>query len=75
MHSASGWLRSLGLAAVISLFASLQPAWAEPDAAATANAAPAAQPQHGGGGFALLLLDYRLALERLSEHFARAAPS
>jgi moderate conductance mechanosensitive channel len=27
----------------------------------------AAAPQHGGGGFALLLLDYRMALERLTE--------
>jgi small-conductance mechanosensitive channel len=30
-------------------------------------AAPVAAPQHGGGGFALLLLDYRVALERLTE--------
>jgi hypothetical protein len=30
-------------------------------------ATPAAAPQHGGGGFALLLLDYRVALERLTE--------
>jgi hypothetical protein len=28
---------------------------------------PAAAGQHGGGGFALLLLDYRVALERLTE--------
>jgi hypothetical protein len=28
-------------------------------------AAEAAAPQHGGGGFALLLLDYRQALEGL----------
>ena len=74
MHSALGWLRSVCLAAVIGLFACLQPAWAEPDAAASQDAAPSVQPQHGGGGFALLLLDYRLALEGLTEQFrARGA--
>ncbi|HJU76796.1 MAG TPA: hypothetical protein VJ597_02570, partial [Sphingomicrobium sp.] len=35
--------------------------------APSSAAAPAAVPQHGGGGFALLLLDYRVALERLTE--------
>ena len=35
--------------------------------APSSAAVPAAAPQHGGGGFALLLLDYRVALERLTE--------
>ena len=33
----------------------------------------AAAPQHGGGGFALLLLDYRMALERLTEDLRERA--
>jgi hypothetical protein len=67
MRSTSGWLRPVCLAALIGLLACLQPAWAEPDAAAAANPAPSAPAQHGGGGFALLLLAYRLGLERLTE--------
>ena len=68
MRGAFRWLRSICLVAMVGLLACLQPAWAEPDLLPPQDAAPpATQSQHGGGGFAPLLLDYRLVLERLTE--------
>jgi small-conductance mechanosensitive channel len=77
-------MRTVSLAATIGLLCCLQPASAQPDAiapgaapgatpAANAAAEAHAPPQHGGGGFALLLLDYRLALERLTEDLRERA--
>jgi hypothetical protein len=68
------WSRAVCLAALIGLVTCLPPAWAAPDAGTAPDAAVSAQPQHGGGGFALVLLHYRLALERLTEELrARSA--
>jgi small-conductance mechanosensitive channel len=69
-------MRAVCLAATIGLVCCLQPAWAQPDAVApdaAPDVRPAAAPQHGGGGFALLLLDYRMALERLTENLRERA--
>ena len=63
MISARRSLRSLRRAIIGAL---LGFALALPVAAAAEPAAEAAAPQHGGGGFALLLLDYRQGLERLT---------
>jgi moderate conductance mechanosensitive channel len=60
------WARWVCLGGVIGL-GLLQPAWAEPEPAPPPAAAHAVQPQHGGGGFALILLHYRMALEQLTE--------
>ena len=77
MRGAIGWVRSVCLLVMIGLCAGVPPAAAEPAAPDARNPAPAvataepaaeaAAPQHGGGGFALLLLDYRMALERLTQ--------
>ncbi len=50
-----------------TLFATLLALAFALSSARAAEPAIAAPPQHGGGGFALLLLDYRMALERLTE--------
>ncbi len=72
-----GCLRSACLAAAIGLAvvqtASIVAADAD-QAPLVAPETPAPPPQHGGGGFALLLLDYRVELERLIEDLrARSA--
>ncbi len=70
MFGSPGWLRSAGLAAAIGLAVLQSASIAAADtnqAPLVAPTAPAAPPQHGGGGFALLLLDYRVGLERLIE--------
>ena len=60
--------RSVGLILAIGLWlAPGLPASGQAEPASSRHLAPAAQPQHGGGGFALLLLDYRVALERVIE--------
>jgi hypothetical protein len=60
------WTRSACLAGAIGL-GLLQSAGAEPEPVSPPATAHSVQPQHGGGGFALVLLHYRLALEQLTD--------